>query len=98
MRLPHPIPYQGSKRRLAPEILAVVRRRSFATLYEPFAGSAAITIAAGARRLATRHVISDSLRPLTQLWQRILEEPEALADEYEALWRAQLRDPAAHYL
>jgi len=43
---PHPIPYQGSKRNLAPEILAIVSNRKFRRLYEPFAGSAAITMIA----------------------------------------------------
>ena len=49
---PHPIPYQGSKRRLAAAILA--HAPSCARLIEPFAGSAAISLAAAARGLARR--------------------------------------------
>ena len=45
-RLPHPIPYQGSKRGLARRRLAVVGGQKFRRLIEPFAGSAAITITA----------------------------------------------------
>ncbi len=41
MNLPHPIPYQGSKRKLAPRILATVANRHIDRLFEPFAGSAA---------------------------------------------------------
>ena len=44
MRVPHPIPYQGSKRNLAPAILGYFPG-GVATLIEPFAGSAALTLA-----------------------------------------------------
>ena len=44
MKLPHPIPYQGSKRNLADQILRLFPEQ-FESLIEPFAGSAAITIA-----------------------------------------------------
>lgn len=97
LRLPHPIPYQGSKRRLAGRILSVVGTRSFETLYEPFAGSAAITIAASDNGTARRFALNDSLEPLSALWSRILTSPEALADEYERLWHEQAYDPRAHY-
>lgn len=97
-RPPHPIPYQGSKRRLAPEILRVAEGRSFDVLYEPFAGSAAISLAAAGREMATSFVIGDSLVPLTDLWRRILATPEQLAFEYEEIWTAQLDEPRSHYL
>lgn len=97
MRLtaPHPIPYQGSKRRLAEAILrhAPPARR----LYEPFAGSAAITLAAAARGLASRFVVADRLAPLAALWRAILEEPAATARRYQRVWRGQTDDPAAHF-
>lgn len=91
--LPHPIPYQGSKRRLAPAILAALGDARCATLYEPFAGSAALTLAAAARGVADRHVIGDSLAPLVAIWARALTTPAALAAEYEELWIAQHDDP-----
>jgi DNA adenine methylase len=97
-RLPHPIPYQGSKRRLADPILRDVSERRFATLYEPFAGSAAITIAAAARGLADAYVIGDSLDPLVAIWDDVVEAPGALADRYEAIWREQLMEGGpAHF-
>jgi DNA adenine methylase len=98
MRLPHPIPYQGSKRVLAPRILAVTAGRSFDRLVEPFAGSAAVAIAARHAGVAARCVIADSLGPLAALWQRILDEPAAIADAYEELWNAQIGDPEAHFV
>ncbi len=86
MRAPHPIPYQGSKRRLVPAILACapghVRR-----LVEPFAGSGALTVGAALAGRADAYVIGDALAPLADLWARILADPDALAARYAALWR-----------
>jgi len=45
MGIPHPIPYQGSKRNLAPDIMRYFPA-DVDTLIEPFAGSAAITLTA----------------------------------------------------
>lgn len=95
MIAPHPIPYQGSKRRLAAAILrhAPPARR----LLEPFAGSAAITLAAAVRGAADRFVLADRLAPLAALWLAILSEPAATARRYQRLWTGQARDPAAHF-
>ena len=87
MRPPHPIPYQGSKRRLAARILAVVDGRRYARLYEPFAGSAALTLAGAARGVADRFVIGDSLPALVAIWEQALAAPDALAARYAQLWR-----------
>ncbi len=94
---PHPIPYQGSKRLLADRILAnaPVRVR---TLIEPFAGSAAVTLAAAHRGLAERYVFGDALLPLAALWQLMLERPERVAQAYRRRWSAQQNNPAAHFL
>ncbi len=93
---PHPIPYQGSKRRLAAAILGHAPGR-VRRLIEPFAGSAAISLAAAARDLAGRYCIADRLGALAELWRAILERPDDTADGYERLWSAQRPDPAAHY-
>src|SRR5712691_2056567 len=76
LRLPHPIPYQGSKRNLATKILSFVSGRKFRRLYEPFAGSAAITIAAARAGLAGEYIISDSLAPLIQIWHQVISSPD----------------------
>lgn len=93
---PHPIPYQGSKRRLAPRVLRFIPE-GVETLYEPFCGSAALSLAVARERRARRIVIGDSLEPLCGLWQRILEEPEGVADGYQALWLAQRGRARAWY-
>ena len=97
-RLPHPIPYQGSKRLLAPRILGWVRVSPPRRLLEPFAGSGAITIAAAASLPNTQFVLGDSLPALADIWDQILSRPYQLADDYESIWQAQLLDPAGHFL
>jgi len=92
----HPIAYQGSKRRLAPIILDLFQAGA-RTLYEPFAGSAAVTLAAARYDKAKAFHINDSLESLVGIWRLIAEDPERLADEYEALWHAQMADPRAFY-
>ena len=97
MKLPHPIPYQGSKRNLASSILAVVGARRVRCFYEPFAGSAAITIAAASAGLSQKYVIGDSLEPLTRLWQEILFSPERISGAYADIWNAQHDDHEDYY-
>ena len=93
---PHPIPYQGSKRNLAPEILRYFPPK-FVTLYEPFAGSAAMTIAAAMNGFGERYHINDLNKPLMDLWRAIIETPEQIAAQYETLWKQQLDDPRSFY-
>lgn len=89
MGVPHPIPYQGSKRHLAQAIIAQfptnIRR-----LIEPFAGSAAVSLAAAYQNKAQLFLLNDRNRALIDLWDRIIHQPEQLADAYETLWHAQL--------
>lgn len=94
--LPHPIPYQGSKRNLAAEILRYFPA-SIDVLYEPFSGSAAITIAAAANGLAKRYHINDLNKPLMDLWREIIESPEEVLSKYQQLWLAQDGDPKSYY-
>lgn len=88
MKIPHPIPYQGSKRWLARTLCSCLPADT-QTLYEPFAGSAAVTLAAASVRLAQRYVIGEIHDPLVNLWKEIINHPEHIAREYEALWHAQ---------
>lgn len=87
--VPQPIPYQGSKRQLAPSILPHFPKDA-SRIVEPFAGSAAITIAAALRRLAGKFWINDAHTPLMALWQEIIENPDAICHAYSGLWNAQL--------
>lgn len=93
---PHVIPYQGSKRKLADRIMTFVPDR-VQHHYEPFAGSAAITLSAAANGRAQKFVISDKLEPLSDLWKMIIDKPEKLIEEYSVMWNEQLDDPATFY-
>jgi DNA adenine methylase len=88
MKVPQPFPYQGSKRNLVSAILRYFPER-VGTLIEPFAGSAAVTLAAAAGNLADHFVINDFNKPLAELWRAIVSSPEKLARQYESLWRTQ---------
>jgi DNA adenine methylase len=86
--VPHPFPYQGSKRQLATQIVACIPP-SCGRVVEPFAGSAAITLAAAALNRAERYWINDLHSPLAALWRAITTDPDHLATSYTDLWYAQ---------
>ncbi|NLF08633.1 MAG: DNA adenine methylase [Pirellulaceae bacterium] len=94
--VPHPLPYQGSKRNLAPLILSYFPSH-VTRLVEPFAGSAAISLAVAHRRLADRFLINDAHAPVIDLWRDIIEKPEGLAEKYRKLWQAQLGCEREYY-
>lgn len=91
-----PIPYQGSKRKAAKKILSFAPKK-IKTFYEPFAGSAAITLFAATNNLAEKYVINDSYEPLANLLREIINDPEKCALEYEKLWVGQADDREGHY-
>ena len=87
-KMPHPIPYQGSKRKLAPTIGKYIPR-GVKTFFEPFAGSAAMTIYAAYHRRAEKYVVGDSLRSMALLLREIVKEPERTAAQYREIWNGQ---------
>ncbi|WP_313296255.1 DNA adenine methylase [Stenotrophomonas sp.] len=95
-RAPHVIPYQGSKRKLAEDILSFMDF-PIDTLYEPFVGSGAITLAAAINKKAKKYVVADKLEPLAALWELMVNEPARLHEEYSTLWNEQLEDPATYF-
>jgi DNA adenine methylase len=94
--LPHPIQYQGSKRNLAPIILQYFPKK-VKHIVEPFAGTAAISIAAAARQISQIFWINDRNKPLINLLQLIIEYPEDIADAYTKIWYEQHHDSIEHY-
>lgn len=88
MRVPHPIPYQGSKRVIAGHILKYLPA-DIGSLIEPFAGSAAVSIAVACDQKAERFVINDVNEPLIALWDQIINRPERIAIAYKRLWEDQ---------
>jgi DNA adenine methylase len=57
MKVPHVVPYQGSKRKIAEDILKNIPKKIQGRLFEPFSGSAAITLSAAAKNLADGYVV-----------------------------------------
>ena len=83
--IPHAIPYQGSKRRLASNICAYFPS-GITTLYEPFAGSAAISIYAAAHSVAKQFVIGDISQPQAHLLKMMIDSPEQIIGRYRDHW------------
>jgi DNA adenine methylase len=96
MKIPHPIPYQGSKRNLAKYILPFFPLE-INTLFEPFSGSAAISIAAAAHGKAPRFHLNDVNQPLIALWNEIINNPDHIATQYEHLWLEQQGNERKYY-
>jgi len=86
-----PIPYQGSKRSLAPRIASLFPSQ-IQTLFEPFAGSAAITVFAASHNLAESYVIGDTYEPLVSLWGLLIDDPEQVSSRYSDIWHGQFSD------
>ena len=96
MRAPHPIPYQGSKRLLAPLILAYFPDNPV-RLIEPFAGAAGVSIAAALKGGSHSIVLNDINEPLMHLWHDIIENPKSIASAYARLWNSQLGKQREYY-
>src|ERR1700749_1293029 len=88
MKVPHPIPYQGGKRHFAAYILQYFPA-NIETLHEPFAGSAAVTIAAAYKSLANEFILNDFNNPLIDLWREIINHSSRIVSGYAELWNAQ---------
>ena len=73
--IPHPIPYQGSKRALAPLIGGHVPT-DVDVWYEPFAGSAAMSLWMAAKRPPRKIILADSLESMAELWRSIIADPD----------------------
>ena len=96
MKLPHPIPYQGSKRNLADQILRLFPDH-FDCLIEPFAGSAAITIASAYYFKANSFIVNDVNEPLINLWDTIINNPKSIIKSYHDIWHGQHGNEEEYY-
>ncbi|MBQ2264678.1 MAG: DNA adenine methylase [Oscillospiraceae bacterium] len=94
-RIPHIVQYQGSKRKLAPQILRYMPER-FERLVEPFSGMAAITIAAAYENRAQSYYVNDLNAPLIALLKEAIEHPASLLEAYSEIWKQQFAYGADH--
>ena len=95
-KIPHLVQYQGSKRNLASQILEFIPN-TFNRLIEPFAGSAAITIACASKNKMQKYIINDLNKPLIELLKLVIEEPEYVIKKYRGVWSDQQYDSIEHY-
>lgn len=96
MKIPQPIPYQGSKRALAPIILKYFPQK-IERIIEPFAGSAAITVASALKSRASSYWVNDLNKPLMELLEEMVNNPEQIASNYELIWNKQFGNEKEYY-
>ena len=87
-KAPHIVQYQGSKRKLAPQILQYMPLK-FKRLVEPFSGMAAISIATALEQRTDHFVINDLNMPLVDLLREAIEDPKQLISDYKQIWNEQ---------
>ena len=86
--IPYVVQYQGSKRKLATQILRYMPRK-IERLVEPFAGMASVSIAVASEERANFYLINDLNSPLIDILKAAVENPVALASEYKKIWTEQ---------
>lgn len=96
MRVPHLVQYQGSKRNLASEILKYFPTK-INRIIEPFAGTAAITLACATEKISNKFIINDLNKPLINLMEVLVNQPEFTANRYDEIWKGQYGDSIEHY-
>ncbi|NTW51779.1 MAG: DNA adenine methylase [Chlorobiaceae bacterium] len=96
MKTPQPFQYQGSKRALARTILQYLPAYTD-RIVEPFAGSAALSIACANRGRAKEYWLNDYNKPLADLLALIINHPEDIASFYRQTWREEQDDALEHY-
>ncbi|MEI6436891.1 MAG: DNA adenine methylase [Bacteroidota bacterium] len=96
MHVPNPFPYQGSKRNIANQILRYFPDKT-KKLIEPFAGSAAISLASSFFSKSDSFLINDLNEPLINLWDKIINYPNEIISEYHDIWFNQLGREEEYY-
>ncbi|MDD7201680.1 MAG: DNA adenine methylase [Sphaerochaetaceae bacterium] len=86
--IPTIVQYQGSKRKLAPQILQYMPKH-IKRLVEPFSGMAAISVAVAYENRADRYYINDLNEPLVKMLEEAINNPQQLIEEYSRIWNEQ---------
>ncbi len=88
--VPHIVQYQGSKRKLAPQILQYMPRH-INRLIEPFSGMGAISVAASYEHRAKSYYMNDINKPLIDMLREAINNPQNLLEEYSKIWNEQFK-------
>lgn len=100
MRIPNLVQYQGSKRKLAPQILPYMPEHS-QRMVEPFCGMASMTLAAAQQNRAEEYWLNDMNKDVASVLEAAINEPERVVAEYRRVWCEQFDwsdGHVAHYL
>jgi len=71
--------------------------REFHRLIEPFAGSAAISIASAFYYKTDEYIINDINQPLIALWDEIINAPTQIIKKYYDIWNGQIGNEEEYY-
>ena len=94
--LPHIVQYQGSKRKLASQIIRYMPQQ-FKRCIEPFCGTAAISIAVAAHKDVEQIWLNDINAPLINMIQSVIEHPDELYEKYSRVWNKQFEMDSVEY-
>ena len=92
---PQLVQYQGSKRKLAPQITPYFPEQ-IVRLVEPFSGMAAISVAVALQGGAKEYWINDLNSPLISILKMAVDTPEKLYEDYKRIWDEQHVFPDGH--
>lgn len=92
---PQLVQYQGSKRKLAPQIIPFFPKK-IKRLVEPFSGMAAISVAVATNGGSDSYWINDINAPLVSILQAAVNDPIKLYTEYKGVWDAQFDYDEGH--
>lgn len=96
--IPQIVQYQGSKRKLASQIIQHMPKH-FNRLIEPFCGMAAMTIAVAIEHRAQHYFLNDLNEPIIGILKAAVERPDELIKKYENVWNEQFKyeDHTKHF-
>lgn len=89
---PQLVQYQGSKRKIAEDIIKYIKKGKYKRLVEPFSGTSAITIECANQGLINEFWINDINKELIALLEECISNPDNLSVGYEKLWYGQFED------
>lgn len=89
--VPHLVQYQGSKRMIAEDILKHIPEGTV-RLIEPFSGTGAVSILAAYTKKCDSFWLNDINKPLIQMIETCVNNPDELAEEYAKVWEGQFAE------
>ena len=89
--VPHLVQYQGSKRLIADDILKHIPEGT-SRIIEPFSGTCAVSILAAHTKKCSSFWLNDINKPLIEMIEACVNDPEKLAEDYARVWEKQFEE------